>query len=153
MTTTQVDAGPIVKVRRVALPVEQAFELFTIGMSEWWPVDTHSVAREAVKTIRFEGRVGGRVVEVANDGTEHSWGEVQVWDPPRRFAMTWYPSGDRAALTTLEVRFEPYADGGAEVTLEHRGWETLAAEYGSLRSNYDQGWVAVLLAFEDTAGR
>ena len=69
---------PIVKTRWVPLPTEEAFALFTQRMYTWWPVSTHSIgANETDVTtlaIRFEGRVGGRVMEILSDGRECSWG-------------------------------------------------------------------------------
>jgi hypothetical protein len=37
--------APLIKQVRVLCSVERAFELFTERMSDWWPLQTHSVAR------------------------------------------------------------------------------------------------------------
>ena len=52
----------------VRLPPERAFELFTDGMDEWWPSDSHSILEgPTVGTIEpFEG---GRWYDLAEDGT------------------------------------------------------------------------------------
>ena len=47
----------------------------------------------------------GRVYERTPDGTEHDWGEVEVWDPPRRLVYLWHIYGERADATRVEIRF------------------------------------------------
>ncbi len=143
-TTTRV--APVIKTRTVPLAVEDAFDLFTWRMSEWWPVATHSVAGEDVAELRFEGRVGGRLLEVAADGTACSWGEVLAWNPPHRFVISWHPSPEPKAASVLEVRFRSVA-GGTELYLEHRGWEEHGTEALRLRASYEPGWDQVLDRF------
>lgn len=142
---------PVIKTRTVPLAVEQAFELFTRRIGEWWPVATHSIAGERVVALRFEERVGGRLVEVADDGTERSWGEVLAWDPPSRFVISWHPTPDPKAASILEVRFLEAAGGGTRLELEHRGWEEFGAEGQELRDRYEPGWDVVLRPFEEGA--
>jgi uncharacterized protein YndB with AHSA1/START domain len=68
---------------------------------------------------------------------------VLTWEPPARFAMSWYPGHDDARATRLEVRFSAEGDG-TRVDLEHTGWEILAAEGAEYAKNYDEGWGTVL---------
>lgn len=143
---------PVVKERTVALPPATAFELFTERMTDWWPVATHSIAGDRVAAIRFEGRVGGRVVEVADDGAEWAWGEVLAWDPPHRFLMSWHPNPAPQASSLLEVRFAP-VEGGTTIVLEHRGWEEFGEPGGLMRQDYDAGWDVVLEPFVESAVR
>src|SRR5690606_25033550 len=82
MRLTASRSGPVVNTGTVQLPIEQAFELFTRRMGEWWPLATHSIAGERVAELRFEERIGGRLLEIADDGSECSWAEVLAWDPP-----------------------------------------------------------------------
>ena len=149
LSTTPI--APVSKARTVALPPQKAFELFTRRMGEWWPVATHSIAGEHVAELRFEQHIGGRLVEVADDGTEHSWGEVLAWNPPHRFVLSWHPSAEPTAATTLEVRFAPATDGGTELHLQHRGWEEFGADGEKLRGQYEPGWDFVLRPFEEAA--
>ena len=152
LSTTPIQA--IKKTRSLSLDPATAFELFTTRMETWWPLPTHSIAADKASGIRFEGHVGGRVVEVAEDGTEHSWADVIAWDPPHRFVLAWHPSPEPVAATILEVRFEVTADGGTKLVLEHRGWEELGAETGQAACDqYDPGWDGVLQPYEDLAGR
>ena len=142
--------APVRKTCTVPLAVEEAFRLFTDGMDEWWPVATHSITVDdpagdgsTVRAIRFEGHVGGRVVEVVSDGQEHSWGSLLAWDPPHRLVMSWHPNRAPTAASRVEVRFRAVAAGTA-VELEHTGWEEYGARGTSLRDAYEQGWEPVL---------
>jgi uncharacterized protein YndB with AHSA1/START domain len=135
--------------RSVSVPLgrEQAFALFTERASTWWPLATHSVAGEAAESAIFEPRVGGRVYERGRDGSEHDWGEITVWEPPDRLALSWTidPS---CAGTIVEVRFTESGDGTL-VELEHRGWRDAAPE---LTDRYAGGWEHVLRTFAASAG-
>ena len=62
---------------QVNLPIEEAFELFTTRMTEWWPLESHSIGGASTVRCVFEGWVGGRIYEVQSDGTEATWGEVK----------------------------------------------------------------------------
>jgi uncharacterized protein YndB with AHSA1/START domain len=138
----------------VAPPPETAFRVFTEGVAEWWPAKTHSVGEERVEEVMLEPRVGGRFFERLDDGTEHEWGLVTVFEPPRRFACSWYASRGPDTAQLLEVTFEP-EDGGTRVTLEHTGWEALGDRAEEVRANYDseRGWELVLGRFADVARR
>lgn len=135
---------PIRKTRHVSLDPSAAFDLFTSRMETWWPLASHSISESPDAHIRFEGRVGGRVVEITPSGDEHAWAEVIAWDPPHRFAMVWHPTIDPTAASVVEVRFAA-VDGGTRLDLEHRGWEEFGEALGAeLRSQYDPGWDYVL---------
>lgn len=142
---------PIIKERDVALDIEQAFDLFTRRLGEWWPMATHSMGGSDTATMRFEATVGGRIVEVMEDGTEHIWAVVLAWDPPERLVVSWHPNPEPEAATTLEVRFQSVAEHTA-LRLEHRGWEEFGQLPGqALRNGYDPGWDAVLTSFTDSS--
>lgn len=134
---------PLRKSVTVARPAAEAFEIFTSGMSSWWPLHAYSISESRAKSCAIEPRVGGEVYEVRDDGERLPWGRVLAWEPPRRFVMTWHPGHDPATAQELEVRF--VAEGGAtRVELEHRGWQRLGAQAGEMRGAYDGGWEAVL---------
>lgn len=136
----------------VSAAPEVAFRVFTEGIDGWWPAQTHSVGREQVAEVVFEPRVGGRFFERLGDGTEHEWGRVTRWDPPRSFTCSWYASRGPDTAQTLDVTFTEEA-GGTRVTLEQSGWESLGDEAEELRSSYDSegGWDLVLGRFVETA--
>jgi uncharacterized protein YndB with AHSA1/START domain len=143
---------PIVKTVVVPLGAREAFDLFTSGIATWWPLPTHSVGGEEAVTCRFESGVGGRIVEVEEDGTEHVWGTVQHWQPPRRVVFSWHPSRDASTAQEVQVRFEPAPEGTA-VELEHRNWEVLGDAAWEIRTHYVTGWDVTLNRFVEGAGR
>ncbi len=146
LATTAIE--PIRKKRTVPLAQPAAFDLFTARMGTWWPLTSHSLSEDQNSTVRFEGHIGGRVVEVTTGGDEHPWADVIAWDPPHRFVLAWHPSTEPVAATILEVRFEPAPDGGTNIDLEHRGWEELGDESGpAARDQYLSGWDHVLAPF------
>ena len=148
---TETKIEPVLKRRTLDIDPASAFDLFTKGIHQWWPIASHSIYGEAVSDIRFDQQVGGRVVEVGSDGTEVAWAEVMAWDPPHRFVLSWHPNPDPIAASVLEVRFAAAADGGTEMLLEHRGWEEFGVDGGELRDNYATGWDIVLGTFEEAA--
>jgi uncharacterized protein YndB with AHSA1/START domain len=152
MTTTEILA-PVRRSVTVGCDPAAAFELFTAGMGHWWPLETHAIAvdretgQRAVAVV-FEPRVGGEVLEVADDGSRAHWATVLAWDPPRGFLLAWQPNVDRPAPSELELRFTAVAEGTL-VELEHRGWERLGDGAAQAREGYasEAGWVTTLRHF------
>lgn len=142
---------------RVERGIEDAFRIFTEGITTWWPLQTHSVAADTyegkvrAETVFFEGRVGGRIYERMEDGREADWGKVLTWEPPHRVVFSWKPNLKPVPPTEVEVRFTP--DGsGTRVHLEHRGWEHLGEAGFEKRRGYETGWPGVLGRFVERAG-
>lgn len=123
--------------------VDEAFRLFTDGISTWWPMQTHSLGEEKTKSVTFEGRVGGKIFELTTDGEKHVWGTVLVWDPPNRVVYTWHPGRTPETEQEVEMWFRP-TEAGTEVSLQHRKWETLGEEAEATREGYLNGWRVVL---------
>ena len=143
--------APVIKSLVVALDPPAAFELFTAGLTRWWPLATYSCAGAVAREVTIEPRVGGRVIEYANDGSAAPWGTVLAWEPPNRFAMTWHPQTDPAQATRLEVRFSGADEGGCRVELAHDGWEARDEAAAAVRERYDGGWIAVLQRYAAAA--
>ena len=137
---------PVRKQLRVALPVEQAFDLFTAGIGKWWPLLTHSVGEEQAETCFFEGWVGGRIVEVLKDGSQSEWGRVLTWEPVHKVSFTWYPGREPDTAQEVTVTFSENR-GGTLVELVHVGWETLGALGQARRDGYETGWDFVLAKY------
>jgi hypothetical protein len=56
-------------------------------------------------------------------------GRVLAWDPAQRLVFEWRQEGfSTADRTEVEVRFEAVS-AGTRVTVEHRGWDALAADH------------------------
>lgn len=130
-----------VTVRR---PQPEAFRVFTEDMARWWPLATHSVGRDKATTCHLEGRVGGRLFERLEDGSEEIWGQVLTWDPPGRVSFTWHPGRAPETAQDVEVSFHPAGDGATRVELVHRGWERYGEGAAEMRDNYESGWGHVL---------
>lgn len=149
MRKTDEQITPVRKTTSLSLAPNRAFELFARRMGEWWPLPTHSITAERSAGVRFEEQVGGRVVELVDDGTEHAWADVLAWDPPHRLVLAWHPVAVPIAASILEVRFDP-SGSGSRVSLEHRGWDEFGIDEGtSMREQYDPGWDMVLAPFLD----
>lgn len=138
---------PIHQTVTVHCGIERAFEVFTTGIGGWWPTRGHSMGEDKVETIVLEGRVGGRIRERWRTGEEASWGEVTVWDPPRRLALSWRPNPSAPAPTDVEVTFEALSAASTRVALTHSGWERFAEAGPEKRDQYEQGCPQVLAAF------
>ncbi|MGH7544033.1 MAG: SRPBCC domain-containing protein [Gemmatimonadota bacterium] len=137
---------PVRKSILVPWPVERTFRRFTQEMADWWPLDTYSVGEAKADTVTFEGRVGGRLFETLQDGTEAEWGRVIAWEPPVRVAFTWHPGRTEETRQEIEVTFRPEGEG-ARVELVHTGWERIAEKPRETRDGYETGWDFVLDRF------
>ena len=116
----------------LAVDPGDAFRFFTEEVDLWWRQGPRY--RPAVKgegTLRFEPRVGGRLLEVYDEkkGDAFEIGRVLVWEPGERLVFDWrarnFEPGEK---TVVEVRFEREG-AGCRVTLEHRGWDSIPAEH------------------------
>jgi uncharacterized protein YndB with AHSA1/START domain len=137
---------PLVLELDVACGPDHAFATWAERTSMWWP-HGHSVAGEPGLTVTFEPRPGGRIFERTPAGAEHDWGEVLVWEPPRRLVYLWHLRFDRSDATEVEITFTPAGDGTA-VTIVHRGWERLGAAGPERRERNLRGWGGLLPRFE-----
>lgn len=136
----------------VDVPLEpaDAFELFTTGISDWWPYKTH-FTRGPVASLEFEGRLGGELKEVCTDGEVVPYGKVLVWEPPRRVVISWIVAPELGPPTEVEVLFTP-TESGCRLDLEHRGFEVYGETNGRRqRDSYTGGWPGVLKLFADQA--
>jgi uncharacterized protein YndB with AHSA1/START domain len=127
----------------VGCPAAHAFEIWTGKISHWWPAD-HTVSGEDGLQVVLEGRPGGRIFERTAAGAEFDWGEVTVWEPPRRLVYLWHLRRDRADATEVEIRFVEQSDSKTQVTIEHRGWERLGAQGRDWREANRGGWQTLL---------
>jgi uncharacterized protein YndB with AHSA1/START domain len=93
----------------VALPVEEAFTVFTEDIDRWWVRETSTDT-----VVRFEG---DRLVAASIDGAE-LLATVSEWDPPTRIAMDWNGPHSQPG-DMVGVDFHPESDG-TRVTVRHR---------------------------------
>ena len=145
------DLAPVVRSAIVERTPADAFRIFTQEIGAWWPLPSHSTFGAASGGVFFQG---GRLVEIATDGSEATWGEVIEWDDPHRLVFTWHPGRDASVSSEVEVEFFP--DGtGTRVVLEHRGWAAFGAEASKIRRNYigPSAWGHVLDHLADGSER
>lgn len=127
----------------VACPPEHAFEVWTADISRWWPRSL-SVSGDTAAEVVLEPRLFGRIFERLPDGTEHDWGEVTSWDPPRELGYLWHIRRDRKDATDVLVRFRDHRDGGTRLIIEHSGWNRLGADAQQWRDANVGGWSSLL---------
>ena len=136
----------------VPVSVQQAFDLFTAKLSNWWPVKSHSLSAatgDAPAALEWEPGVQGRIVETLQDGSRTVWGHVTLWEPPHRLGIDWYVGRGPDEATQVTVTFES-APGGTRVSVLHDGFEALGDKGPSIAENYRSGWIPVLEAFKGT---
>jgi uncharacterized protein YndB with AHSA1/START domain len=133
------------------------FETFVGKMGAWWPVIPFSAGGTQVRDVTVERHVGGRAYETWADGTEHAWGELLVYQPPERFAMTWRVF---SVPTEVDLKFADLGPSLTKVSLAHSGWEKLSDDQlaedcalpgGYLGGAFDKGWAIILGKFAEAA--
>jgi uncharacterized protein YndB with AHSA1/START domain len=140
----------------VDVPPERAFQLFTAEMTSWWPA-AHHIGSAPIAEVIVEPRPGGRWYTKHQDGTQTSTGVVVAWEPPGRFVVTWQIGADWKfhddLITTVEVRFEPVADGKTRVRLEHRDLDAFGADAAAMKKTFEDpgAWQATLQAYASAA--
>jgi hypothetical protein len=147
---------PVRQSTLVRRDVGHTFSSFVTTIGRWWPLRPISSNPDRAADVVFEQHTGGRVYEVWDDGTTVVWGEVALWEPPRRFVMSWCMT---PATTEIELRFQPLGPGLTRVQVEHRGWAALSEADlakecalpggGYLGGSYNRGWTLILDAFQE----
>jgi len=150
--TARVKIAPVSKSIRVNATQAHAFEVFTSGLGHWWPRD-HGIGKKPTKAVVMETRLGGRWYELSEDGSQATVGKIIVWEPPRRFVMTWDINSqwkpDSTVNSEVEVRFIAEGANATRVELEHRKFEQMGAEAGeSMRNDVERGWPGMLERFK-----
>jgi uncharacterized protein YndB with AHSA1/START domain len=152
----------ITDVRRevtVAGTPERVFDLFTNHMAEWWPAE-HHLAGSPVVAMTVEPRVGGRIYDSCEDGSDSVWGQVTEWDPPAGFTFAWMITGTWQLETDVEKASRVSVTFAAEgdrtrVALVHKdfwrmpeGGQGMADAVGAA-----EGWGSGLQCFADYVAR
>jgi uncharacterized protein YndB with AHSA1/START domain len=156
MTSTNAIAmAPVKKSIRVNAGQAHAFEVFTAGLDRWWPRKA-SIGTAPLKANVLEPRPGGRWYQLGEDGSRADVGKILVWEPPRRFVMSWDIDSnwkpDTNVSSEVEVRFIAEGPNVTRVELEHRKFEQMGAEAGQkMRKDVDGGWPGLLEQFKQAA--
>jgi uncharacterized protein YndB with AHSA1/START domain len=153
--TRTIAIAPVRKSIQVNVSQAHAFDVFTSGIGRWWP-RTHSISKAPVKMPVMEPRLGGRWYELCEDGSQTNVGKILVWDPPRRFVVTWDINSswqpDSSVSSEVEVNFVADGPTVTRVEVEHRKFEQMGAEAGEkMRTDVDGGWPGLLELFRKEA--
>lgn len=135
---------PIQMEHVIAVDPDKAFDVFTQDFGKWWPVETHSLAREKDVLLEFHAGLGGEIVETAKGKSPVIWGKTEIWQPGEYISILWYPGWNSGDFTRLEVSFDQNMFGRCVMRLEHGGWENLGEAAGALRDGYQSGWQYIL---------
>jgi len=148
-----ISIAPVRKTVIVQATPEKAFEVFTAGIDRWWP-KSHGIGTGPVKKSIIEPFEGGRWYTEHEDGMQAVVGHVRIWQPGKRFVVSWeisanWKSDPRAAFASeVEVQFLPSAQGHTRVELEHRNFERMGETDGeTMRKAVDGGWPTLLELF------
>ena len=157
MTAPTTVIAPVRKTVRVKAPIVHAFEVFTEGLARWWPPN-QGIGKKPIRTVLIEPHLGGRWLEIAEDGTETTVGTIVVWQPPHRMALLWQVNAqwkpDAAMTSEVDVGFTPDGADATVVELVHHKFETMGAEAGaSLREDVGRGWPGLMEHFAKEAER
>jgi len=115
----------------------------------------HNLLSSPIVTTTFEPRVGGHIVDRAEDGSECRWARVLAYEPPDRLVFswdigpTWQLEPDPAHASEVEVRFTASGEDHTLVELEHRHLDRHGPGWPALRDgvNDDQGWPLYLARY------
>src|SRR5271165_3107573 len=157
--STTIDIAPVRKSIRVKAPPAHAFDVFTAGLTRWWP-HNHGVGKKPIAKVLMEPRLGGRWLEICEDGTQTVVATIAAWEPPHRLVLIWQVNAqwqpDATMRSEVEVRFTADGADATQVNLLHHKFETMGIEAGaSMRKDVDGGWPGMLghFAAEAESGR
>lgn len=136
------DVSPIRLTLELDVPPAEAWTRFVQGFGEWWPNQTHSLSRQPGTRCVLEARVGGRLYEIAPDGSQHLWGQVEFARAAEAVCFSWHPGREPESAQQVAVTFEA-TPAGCRATLVHGNWEALGEIAPILRAQYVPGWAHV----------
>jgi uncharacterized protein YndB with AHSA1/START domain len=84
----ETEAATVRKRVVVDAPIERAFSVFTGRFGDFKPPEHNLLGAPITETV-FEPRVGGGIVDRAEDGSECRWARILAFDPPDRVVFSW----------------------------------------------------------------
>jgi len=155
--TTSLAIEPVHKIIQVKAPIAHAFDVFTTGLTRWWPPN-HGIGKKPITRVFMEPKLGGRWLEIAEDKTETVVATIIDWDRPRRLLLRWQVNAqwkpDPSMRSEVEVRFVANDPHTTTVELLHHKFETMGERDGaSMRKDVDGGWPTMLDRFAAEAAR
>ena len=111
-------------------PRTAPFDVFTREIDAWWQRGPrYRFMAPYGGTMTLEAGVGGRLLHLESSGQVFVVGHIEVWEPPRRLALTWrLPNFAPDQVTRVDVRFEPIGDA-TRVSVTHDGWDQIPARH------------------------
>lgn len=139
---------PINKSIDVPCSKEKAFDVFVTEMGSWWPLDKRSMSMKycggkPAKSLRVEPRLGGKIVETADDDAEHLWGTITAYDPHDAVSMDFHMGLPPEQASLVEVRFTALDAERTRVDLSQSNWEAFGDMAEMMRGGYGSGWVII----------
>jgi uncharacterized protein YndB with AHSA1/START domain len=144
---TQATDNVVRKVIEVQASVERAFSVFTERFGDFKPREHNLLGAPIVETT-FEPRIGGHIVDRAEDGSECRWARILAYEPPTRVLFswdigpTWQVEPNVENTSEVEVRFTAAGPDRTTVELEHRHIDRHGPGWESVRDGVDAdaGW-------------
>lgn len=144
---TQATDSVVRKVIVVQASVERAFSVFTERFGDFKPREHNLLGAPIVETT-FEPRVGGHIVDRAEDGSECRWARILAYEPPTRVVFswdigpTWQIEPNTENTSEVEVRFAADGPDRTKVDIEHRHIDRHGPGWESVRNGVDadDGW-------------
>ncbi len=153
---TSIENATVAKEVVVDAPIEEAFHVFTARFGDFKPREHNLLGAPIAETV-FEQRVGGHIVDRAEDGTECRWARILAYEPPSRVVFSWdigptwqlEPNPDNSS--EVEVRFTADGPTRTRVQLEHRHLDRHGPGWEGVRNGVDSdgGWPLYLTRYAD----
>jgi uncharacterized protein YndB with AHSA1/START domain len=144
---TQAPTAAVRKEIVVEAPIERAFTVFTDRFGDFKPRE-HNLMQSPITRTVFEPRVGGHIVDIAEDGSECRWGRILAYQPSELVVFSWDIGPDWQLVrdpenaSEVEVRFVAEGPERTRVELEHRHIDRHGPGWEAVRDGIDadQGW-------------
>lgn len=131
---------------RVEVPCNQkkAFNVFVNDWATWWPLDKRAMSMyatgEPAKTVSVDARIGGKIIEIGADDSEHHWGTFTAFDPHGYIAFDFHMGLPPEQTGLVEVTFTPIDAGRTLVELVHSNWEGYGDMAETMIKGYGSSW-------------
>ncbi len=154
--------APLIKTIEVPCSQEKAFTVFLNEMDSWWPKNKFTISAMAgnpATEVRVDSKLGGEIIEVSPDGTEHFWGKITSYDPFNSFSMDFHittPHEPRGDGSLVAVSFTVINENLTQVALTQTNWEAFGdkARAEGIRGGYEFGWTMIFeTAYKDACNQ
>lgn len=137
---------PLVKSIEVPCSQREAFVVFVEEMDTWWPLTKFSASvkyGKAPQGLTVDPRVGGKIVETGQDGTEHLWGTIKRYEPYDYVSMDLHIGLPAETASLVEVKFTALGEERTHVLLTQSEWERFGEFAEMMYNGYPKGWIAI----------